>query len=193
MANVAYLWRDRMTAPLWHPEPACSLYSRQAGGCFSQNWELLSQPQLVMFTIFIPVERKGQVRSCHVQIRGKGVHWWGGTNLQSLSKIPLLFYLPDLYCQDKNEWKNTGIYTAGMSKNSSYKTLLCERDSFLHGSMWHKNGLKRYHRVLSEPLPRAFTDHLTSVADGCRYFSGPNLDWVVFLFFFQWHLRTWHL
>lgn len=40
------------------PKPACSLYSCQTGGCFSRNWELLSEPQLVMFTIFIPVEGK---------------------------------------------------------------------------------------------------------------------------------------
>lgn len=77
------------------------------GGCFSKNWKLLPQPQLVVFTISIPVEGKGQARPCYVQIMGMGTHWLG---LQSLSKMTLMFYLLDHYCwwdvEDKTEHKN---------------------------------------------------------------------------------------
>lgn len=57
MVNVAFLaLQDDCSAVTC--QPACSLYSCQMGGCFSKNWKLLPQPQLVMFTVFIPAEGK---------------------------------------------------------------------------------------------------------------------------------------
>lgn len=85
MVNVAFVTL-RGDCPAVTCQPACSLYSCQTGGCSSKNWKLLPRPQLVMFTIFIPVEGKVKYDSAMFRLwvwlgptlcnHFQRWHWW---------------------------------------------------------------------------------------------------------------------
>lgn len=105
-------WVDMTTAVLRHPQPACSLYSCQTGGCFSHNWELLSEPQLVMLTCFIPVDGKVKydVPCSH--------YGYGYTSWDQQSAITLEDAIDVLFSQWSKKYLDT-LLTVSKSTNTT--------------------------------------------------------------------------
>lgn len=163
-------------------QPAVSTLVRQAGvlvkiGNYCQNLGLSCLP-------FSFQEKKRSSTTVPCSDYGYGCTPAGTNNLQSLSKMPLMFYLLDRcwwwVARIKLNLENSRIYISRVSKKARTIPRRCgSTELCLWTDPWNKWGLRKH--ISAACLLQALTDQLTSVC-GYRssYFSCPNLDWVAF-------------